>query len=310
MKISKKWIRICNITCSVLLLALLVLQWLPFWSMPTCEICQLRCELETNEDCAACKINPGWCVVPTSCICEYKCVGRNINRECPVCSVDKSCCATLNPAPNETAAATTADSTEGTADETTAATTEATVETTEATVEATVDATDATVEATVEATEAKEEEKKPLPLVPTGPIPEVREPVKIAIQEYVWMPTFERCDGVFDYFDGIYSIDNPGKDNDYEFMLKDIVLMPVIVFFFSLVGGFLGIYKSDKSWVSIFALVTGIAAIIGYLTQPIFQTGALWQVHLGVGIAIFLVSLVPTADYILRAIRWLNPKQG
>ena len=294
MKISKTWIRVCNITCSVLLLALLVFQLLPFWSMPACEVCQIRCELEVNEECEACKINPGWCVVPTSCICEYKCAGKNINKDCPVCSVDKGCCVTLTPAPLTT--------------EATGETTEATVETTEAT----VDATEATVnatEATVDATEAEEDEEA-LPLVPIAPIPEDRSPVRIAIQQFVWMPTFDSCEGVQDYFASVYSIDNPGRDNDYKFMLKDIVLMPVIVFFFSLVGGFLGIYKSDKSWVSIFALVTGIAAIIGYLTQPIFQTGALWQVHLGVGIAIFLVSLIPTVDYILRAIRWMNPKKG
>ncbi len=69
MKISNKWIRLCNITCAVLLLALLVCQLLPFWTMPGCT-CTGSCAPGKNkfEDptidptCKACTVTYKWCV--------------------------------------------------------------------------------------------------------------------------------------------------------------------------------------------------------------------------------------------------------
>ena len=62
MTISTKWIRIGNIACAVLLLALLALQMFqPFWTMPAC-ICTEECTKaknladsdKINTDCPAC----------------------------------------------------------------------------------------------------------------------------------------------------------------------------------------------------------------------------------------------------------------
>ena len=124
----------------------------------------------------------------------------------------------------------------------------------------------------------------------------------LSIQHYTWMPTFESTKGVTEYFGKLY---NTG---DYEFMVKDMATMPVIVFFFALIGAYFGIAQPTKPLWSIFGLVAGIAAVVAYLTLPIFQLGMGWKIHLGVAIAITVVALVPTAEYIARAINWLNPK--
>lgn len=266
MKISKPWIRICNIACAVLMLVLLVLQCLPFWTMPTCECTELRCELDVNTDCPACAITEKWCVVPTSCICEYICDYSTTNMDCPVCYHDIDCCFSTTPAP---------------------------------------------VSSTEENEDFLSMEELPEPeLRPTGPIPEDAEPKKVSIQEFTWLSTFESCEGVFKYFDGIYSVKKTATTEKYDFMLNDIILMPVVVLFFALIGGFLCIIKSDKTWVSLFPLFFGVVAIYGYLTQPIFQAGALWQLHLGIGIAVLVVSLLPNITSVLNIINWFRPKKG
>ena len=129
------------------------------------------------------------------------------------------------------------------------------------------------------------------------------------------MPTFTSTKGVTEYYSSIYNdrslnaaeFNSGVEDTDYEFMVKDFVLTPVIVFFFGLIGGYLGIANSKNPVVSIFALVTGIFVVKDYLTLHIFQTGILWQLHLGIGIAIIALAMIPTAAYILRIIKWCNP---
>jgi hypothetical protein len=93
-------------------------------------------------------------------------------------------------------------------------------------------------------------------------------------------------------------------------MVNHIKDMPVLVFFFSLLGAFFGISKSKAPLSSIFALATGIGAVHSYLTQPIFQSGMLWQVHLVIAVLIGLIALVPTYEYLRRVIVWLNPKNS
>ena len=192
MKSSKMWIRICNIACALLLIALVVFQFMPFWTMPACEVCQVRCELGINEDCPACSITDKWCVVPTSCICETKCASsKTANPDCPICTEKYRLCVAESRLADATEA--TGDATEATVDGT-----EATVDTTEATVEA----TEPTVEATEPAETVEEpEEEKELVLTPVAPIPADRSGVQVSIQQYVWMPTFPSCEGVTDYFD-------------------------------------------------------------------------------------------------------------
>lgn len=238
MTISTKWIRIGNIACAVLLLALLALQlFQPFWTMPAC-ICTEECTKAKN-------------------LAE----SDKINTDCPACagyaSIKVKTCLWCKERPITTQL------------------------------------------------EAKEVSNR-----------DYSEEWTVTIQQYTWMPTFTNTKGVTEYFTAEYkdrSINtaeyNSGvTGTGYEFMVKDFVLMPVIVFFFGLIGGYLGIANSKNPLVSIFALVTGIFVVKDYLTIEIFQRGMLWQVHMGIGIAIILFALIPTAAYVLRAIKWCNPK--
>lgn len=218
MKISTKWIRICNIACAVLLLALLVCQLLPFWTMPGCT-CEGSCEPAPN-----------------------KFTDPKVDPTCEACSITYKWCRNLA-----------AEYRAGT---------------------------------------------DPDKLLDTS------EDWAVSIQQYVWLPTFECSKGVTEYFSNMYTTD------DYEFMVNDIKDMPVLVFFFALLGAFFGFYKSSNPLSSIFALCTGIGAVNGYLTMPIFQLGAMWQVHLVIAILVTLAALVPTYEYIRRAIDWLNPKKA
>ena len=238
MTISTKWIRVGNIACAVLLLALLALQMFqPFWEMPAC-ICTEECTKAKN-------------------LAD----SDKINLDCPACkgsaTVKVKACLWCKERPITTKL------------------------------------------------EAKEVANR-----------DTSKPWTITIQQYTWMPTFEHTKGVTEYYSSVYNdrsmntaeFNSGVEGTGYTFMVKDFVLMPVIVFFFGLIGGYLGIANSKNPLVSIFALVTGIFVVKDYLTIHMFQTGILWQLHLGIGIAIIAFALIPTAAYILRAIKWCNPK--
>ena len=210
MLISKKWLRVSNIALAVLLLALLALQFTPFWTFPACT-CTGSCADKWTADasCEACSIYFKWCQ-----------------------NLDASLLTGL-----------TADEVRDTSKEWTA-----------------------------------------------------------SIQQYTWLPTFETCKGITEYFGNIFN------EGDYEFMVKDMATMPVVVFFFALIGAYFGFTQSDTPLWSIFGLVAGVLAVVSYLTQPIFQMGMGWQAHLAVAIAITVIALVPTSEYLARAAHWLNPK--
>lgn len=218
MKISTKWIQTCNIICAVLLLALLVCQLLPFWTMPGCT-CEGSCEPAPN-----------------------KFSDPKTDPTCEACSITYKWCKNL----------------------------------------------DAKYHAGTDPAKLKDTSKD----------------WTLSIQQYVWLPTFECSKGATEFFSSIYNTE------DYTFMVNHIKDMPVLVFFFSLLGAFFGISKSKAPLSSIFALTTGISAVQAYLTQPIFQSGMLWQVHLVIAALIGLIALVPTYEYLRRAIVWLNPKNS
>lgn len=272
MKSSKMWIRICNIACALLLVALVVFQFLPFWTMPACETCQVRCELSTDKDCPACAITKEWCVVPTSCVCETKCSSKsNALETCPICTEKWRLCVA----------------------ESRVATTDATVDPTEATVESTEPAE------TAEPIEETADEKKELVLTPVAPIPENREGVTVSIQEYVWLPTFDGCIGVTEYFESEYD----------DFKINDIILMPALTLILAAAMVFFGALK-NKPWACLLAFIAGLLATVTYLTQPIFQAGIGWQTHLYISIAVLVVAAIPVivgAFGILRKL--LNKKK-
>jgi hypothetical protein len=238
MTISTKWIRICNIACAVLLLALLALQtFQPFWNLPGCT-CTTECTKAQN-------------------LMDSDKIDMNCPACAPFASIKVKACVWCKERPKTTEL------------------------------------------------DAKEVANR-----------DTAKDWTLSIQHYTWMPTFPSTKGVTDYFTSMYkdrSINNSEfvsgvTGTGYSFMVKDFVLMPVIVFFFGLIGGYLGIAKSKNPVVSIFALVTGIWVVKDYLTLHIFRIGNLWQLHMGIGIAIILFALVPTAAYLLRIIKWCNPK--
>lgn len=218
MKISEKWIRVCNIAGAVLLLALLICQLLPFWTMPACT-CTGSCEPAKN-----------------------KLSDPKIDPSCAACSATYKWCQNL----------------------------------------------DAKYQAGIDASKLKDTTKE----------------WTVSIQQYLWLPTFESCKGVTEYFQSVYNT------SDYTFMLNDIKNMPVAVFFFALLGAYFSFTKPSKPLVSIFAIFTGIVAIKAYLTMPIFQTGMLWQLHLVLAVLITLFSLPPIYECLRRAVAWLNPKNA
>ena len=215
MKISKKLVQLCNIVCAVLMIALLVMQLLPFWTFPACN-------------------------------CTGKCEKLDANADCPMCSVYYKACVNI-PAEELSAGTNRLDY-------------------------------------------SKEWD--------------------LSIQEYTWMPTFDSSAGATEYFGSIFDTKETETTPEYEFMVKDIVLMPILVLFGTVFGAYFCFTKSGKSLCSIFCLVVGLAGTIGYLTMPIFQMGALWQIHLALSAVILLVSLVPTAEYVNRAIQWFLPKKA
>lgn len=215
MKISKKWIRLCNIATAVLMLVLLALQFVPFWSFPACD-------------------------------CTGKCAKLDFDSNCPMCSVYYKACVNI---PDEELSA---------------------------------------------GTNRRDYSKE----------------WKLSIQQYVWTPTFDSCGGATEYFGGIFDVKETKTNPGYEFMVKDIVMMPILVLVCAAFGAYFSFVKSEKPLTSVFSLVAGVAGTVGYLTIPVFQLGALWQIHLAISIVVLLISLVPTAEYIMRAIDWCNPKKA
>ena len=220
MKVSKKWLQICNIACAVLLLALLICQLLPFWTMPGCT-CSGSCEPAPN-----------------------KFTDPKVDPTCKACTITYKWCQNL----------------------------------------------EAKYQAGTDPDKLKDTTKD----------------WTVSIQQYVWLPTFECSKGVTEFFQAEYN--NP--ETDYKFMVNDIKGMPVLVFFFALLGAYFGIASSKNPLSSIFALCTSIGAVKGYLTMPIFQAGMLWQVHLVIAILIGLIALIPTYEYLRRAVVWLDPRQN
>lgn len=211
-KISPKLIRVCNIACAVLMLALLVLQFLPFWTFPACT-----------------------CTKPCG-IAKFQ-----INQSCEMCRAYREACAQIPPSPLT----------------------------------------------------------KHLKRL------DYSKEWQISIQQYTWTPEFSTCNGATEwfekYFQDLYEYD------DFEFLVKDIVLMPVLVLFGTFFGCYFCLFKSKKALCFIIPLIVGIAGVVGYLTIPVFQMGALWQVHLVVSALILLGSLIPMIECLFRAIDWCNP---
>ena len=115
-------------------------------------------------------------------------------------------------------------------------------------------------------------------------------PTTMSIQSYVWCPLEVEMGGpnLTKIFEGRF-----GKD----WVIVDIVLMPVIVVFAVIMTFFFGIKKPTRLWMNIVYLLCGIGGIIGYLTVPVFQDNGMWIVHL---IVCVLITGVSIANVVMR----------
>lgn len=102
-----------------------------------------------------------------------------------------------------------------------------------------------------------------------------------SLQEYIWTPA------EFLYFENYFE-----KQFGKDFELNQVILMPVITLTCGVLGVLTGLLAHRKSWPGIFAALAGVVGAYGYLSHPIFQMGPNWQIHLGVCIAIAVVSVV------------------
>lgn len=92
-----------------------------------------------------------------------------------------------------------------------------------------------------------------------------------------------------------------------DFMVNDVVLMPIIVLVIGLLGAVFCIWKCKKCWVFLFPMICGIAGMWGYLTNPAFQMGAMWQLHLVLSILMTLLSIVPLCYCVVQIKQWCFP---
>lgn len=123
---------------------------------------------------------------------------------------------------------------------------------------------------------------------------------QVSIQGYTWWPLDH--EDLTEQFEDMY-----GKKN---YSLNDTVNMPVLVFFFTLLCVICTVLThAKKSWVGVFPFVAGIGAVIGYLTQPVYQLNSIWTVHMALGIVIALVSLLCIYTFVRELVFKAAPKK-
>ena len=83
--------------------------------------------------------------------------------------------------------------------------------------------------------------------------------------------------------------------------------MPALTLILAAFMVFFGILK-NKSWAYLVALIAGLLATVTYLTQPIFQAGSNWQLHLYLSIAITVIALIPAIAGLISLLRKLIKK--
>ena len=101
-----------------------------------------------------------------------------------------------------------------------------------------------------------------------------------AIQGYVWFPSGHPIEP--------YLMGQLGES----FAVNSIVLMPILVLVLGVAGIVLCIWKSDVSFMALIPLACGLVGIWGYLSQPAFQLGANWVLHLFVCIGMLASAIM------------------
>lgn len=76
-----------------------------------------------------------------------------------------------------------------------------------------------------------------------------------------------------------------------DFKAMDVVGTCVLILLSGVFSLLLCLTKPHKLTSTLAPLAAGLCCVIGYLTQPAYQMGQLWILHLAVGIALIAVSL-------------------
>lgn len=113
----------------------------------------------------------------------------------------------------------------------------------------------------------------------------IAEEESASIQAYVWFPQENKDVGNM-------------LTKAVDVNLNDLVLMPIIVLVSGVVGAIFCAAMQKKVWAAICPLACGIAGIYGYLTQPAFQLGSMWIVHLLLSIVILLLGIIIGAFWV------------
>ena len=116
-----------------------------------------------------------------------------------------------------------------------------------------------------------------------------------SISDYFWNPREHKSlkksmTRVYkDYF-GENIVDANGKP--FEFTANIVLISALGIFVSTLLTVFFGLVCGKKPIVAIFPLIGSIAGIYDYTTALALQVGQNWQLHLGLCIAVLIVSII------------------
>jgi len=120
-----------------------------------------------------------------------------------------------------------------------------------------------------------------VPFWAPGVNPDTMTEMSVSIQEYLW---FIPSDKVMAEFITPCFVVEKG-----EYLINHVVFMPVVVLVSSVAGIAVCLLKKSV-FTSLLPLICGGVGAWGYITNPAFQLGGLWVLHLVVCILLFLVA--------------------
>ena len=92
----------------------------------------------------------------------------------------------------------------------------------------------------------------------------------------------------------------------FDFRANDVVIPTILMLIFGCLGSAFCLIKSKSCWVGFLSLICGGAGIWGYLTNPAYQLGNLWVVHLTLAIAITALCIPALVACVKTVISWFR----
>ena len=94
-----------------------------------------------------------------------------------------------------------------------------------------------------------------------------------------------------------------------EYPHNELIIMPVAVLAFGILGIVFCIFKLKTYWTAVFSLLVGIFGVLGYMGQEAFRMNSMWVVHLMLCVSILVVSAISLGVSITNTVVKLN-KEG